>query len=56
LIGELAVSAMAILTFWLLIRHFWATRRQPIRGHAPTGAEPWVTPTPRHRWSDDTPR
>jgi hypothetical protein len=45
---QLAVCAFAAYLLGCVVRHFWQTRRQPVRRDAPTGEQPWITPTPRH--------
>lgn len=52
---EIIFCVLSVLTGWVVIRHHWLTRRQPVRKTAPTGG-PWVRPAPRHRIPDDTPR
>lgn len=46
---QLTVCALVVYLVGCFVRFFWQTRRQPVRDDAPTGDQPWVTPTPRHR-------
>ena len=50
-----AVLIVVLVTPALLIaRYHWITRRRPVRPMAPTGKEPWVSPRPQHRYSDES--
>ena len=44
--GEVAIVVLTVYTLGIVVRHFWRTRRQPVRDDAPTGG-PWVRPRPR---------